>query len=149
MNTKRKLLLGLLLIAPVSLLVADDEVFDGDEELLCSITQHFECTVDDGCRAVEPADIDALEYMIVDVKDKEIENTQYDEDSGRLVTPIERVERVENKLILQGAEADADEEIDGLGWTMSISDPTGSMTMSAVGENVAFIMFGNCAPLED
>ncbi len=148
MNTKWKLLLGLLLIAPVSVLVADDDVFDGDEELLCSISQHFECTVD-GCRAVESEDIEALEYMIVDVKNKEIENTQFDEDSGRLVTPIERVEMIENKLMLQGAEADKDEELDGLGWTISISDPTGAMTMSAVGENVAFIMFGHCAPLED
>ena len=148
MITKWKLFLCLLLIAPVSMLVADDEVFDGDEELLCSITQHFECTVD-GCLAVEPEEIEALEYMIVDVKNKEIENTQFDEDSGRLVTPIERVEKIENKLMLQGAEADKDEELDGLGWTMSIADPTGAMTMSAVGENVAFIMFGHCAPLED
>ena len=149
MTIKMKVLTLLWLIAPVAMVVADDEVFDGDEELLCSITQHFECTVDDGCRAVDALEINALEYMIVDAKNKEIENTEFDIDSGRLVSRIERLETLENKLILQGAEADEDEEIDGLGWTISISDPTGTMTISAAGENVAYVMFGNCAPLED
>ena len=149
MTTRMQLVTLLWLIAPAAVVVADEEVFDGDNELLCSITQHFECTVDDGCRAVDAFEINAVEYMIVDAKNMEIENTQFDTDSGRLVTRIERVETLENKLILQGAEADEDEEIDGLGWTMSISDPTGTMAMSAVGENVAFVMFGNCAPLEE
>ena len=34
MSKKTKLLLGLMLFGPVSLIIADDEVFDGDEKLV-------------------------------------------------------------------------------------------------------------------
>ena len=63
---------------------------------------------------------------------------------GRKPTEIERMERVEGKLILQGAEDGIENVHDGLGWTAAISEATGKFILTASGEKVAFVFFGAC-----
>jgi hypothetical protein len=54
------------------------------------------------------------------------------------------MERVEGKLILQGAEDGVENVRDGLGWTAAISEESGKFILSASGEEVAFVIFGAC-----
>jgi hypothetical protein len=57
------------------------------------------------------------------------------------------MERVDDKLILQGAEDGVENVRDGLGWTVAISEETGKAILTASGEQVAFVVFGACLPL--
>jgi sugar lactone lactonase YvrE len=62
-------------------------------------------------------------------------------------TLIERSERVDGKLILQGAEDGYAEMRDGLGWTMAISEESGLVVLTTSGDEVGFVVFGACTPL--
>lgn len=66
---------------------------------------------------------------------------------GKQGTAIERMERVDGKLILQGAEDGVENVRDGLGWTVAISEEAGKAILTASGEQVAFVVFGACLPL--
>lgn len=65
---------------------------------------------------------------------------------GRPPTEIKRTERVDGKLILQGAEDGIENVRDGLGWTVAISEETGKFILTASGEDVVFVVFGACIP---
>ena len=61
-------------------------------------------------------------------------------------TAIERMEEVDGKLILQGAEEAIEGVRDGVGWTMAIMEDTGKAILTASGDNVGFVLFGACTP---
>jgi hypothetical protein len=56
------------------------------------------------------------------------------------------MESIDGKLFLQGADDGIEGVRDGLAWSISISQDTGRLVMSASGENVAFVVFGACTP---
>lgn len=56
------------------------------------------------------------------------------------------MEKVDGKLILQGAEDGLEGVRDGVGWTLVISEDTGKFVLTASGEEVAFVVFGACIP---
>ena len=113
-----KLLAGticLVTMLPFAIHAAD---FDTSKPLLCSITDVKECTPDGDCqkRSLE----------------------------GKEPTSIKVMERIEGKLILQGAEEGPDKVHDGLGWTAAISEENGKLIFTASGDEVAFVAFGTC-----
>ena len=63
---------------------------------------------------------------------------------GKQPTSIKEMERIEGKLILQGAEEGPDKIKDGLGWTAAISEENGKLIFTASGDEVAFVAFGTC-----
>ena len=62
----------------------------------------------------------------------------------RKTTRIDRVEHIENKLVLQGVEEGVENIDDGLAWSITISKKTGRAVLSASGEDVAYVVFGTC-----
>ena len=134
----------LLCICIVPLIsVAND--FDGSRPLLFSVISAMECTPDDGCRAVTIESLDLPRFLKIDLNKKTIDPVS--ESDTRPGSVIERMERVDGKLILQGAEDGYDSVRDGLGWTIAISEGTGRVVMTASGDQVAFVVFGACLPL--
>ena len=67
------------------------------------------------------------QFLKVDVPNKTV--TPAPPIEGRKPTQIERMERVEGKLILQGAEEGVEKVHDGLGWTAAISEETGKFIL--------------------
>ena len=59
---------------------------------------------------------------------------------------IERVEEVDNKLIIQGAEQGREGVRAGFGWTIAIMEDTGDMVLTASGDLVGLVAFGACTP---
>ena len=59
---------------------------------------------------------------------------------------VERVEEVDNKLIIQGAEQGREDVRDGFGWTIAIMEDTGQMVLTASGDLVGNVAFGVCTP---
>lgn len=65
----------------------------------------------------------------------------------RRMVRIKRVEHVEDKLILLGADEGTAGTTSGLGWSMAIEKTTGRATLSASGNGTAYVAFGTCTPV--
>jgi hypothetical protein len=88
--------------------------------------------------------MDLQRFLKIDFEKKTIRPAIAAEDVPDTV--IERMERVDGKLILQGAEDGYQSVRDGLGWTIAIAEDTGRVVMTASGDQVAFVVFGACLP---
>ena len=60
------------------------------------------------------------------------------------ITTIERLEHIDGKLIIEGAQDGLENVRDGLGWTMAINEESGEMVLTAAGDRVGFVVFGAC-----
>ena len=105
----------------------------------------MECTPDNGCRSVTIESVAIPRFLKIDLNKKTIGPVS--ESDARPDSAIECMERVDGKLILQGAEDGYESVRDGLGWTIAISEGTGKVVMTASGDQVAFVVFGACLPL--
>jgi hypothetical protein len=137
-----KLFLGAALILAAASVAAHAADFDGSKPLLCSVINIMECTESDGCQKTTIENTGMPQFLKVDPAKKVV--TPATPIDGRKPTQIERMERVEGKLILQGAEEGIENVRDGLGWTAAISETTGKFILTASGEEVAFVVFGAC-----
>jgi hypothetical protein len=124
-------------------LAASAEDFDGSKTLLFAATKAFECTPAGGCDEVTVEKIFLPQFMRVDVTNSEISAIPATENPP---SKIERMESVDGKLMLQGAEDGSASERDGVGWTMAIAQDSGKAVLTASGDKVAFIVFGACTP---
>ncbi len=119
--------------------------FDGSEPLLCASVDVMECDAGGECFRATADSISAPQFLRLDFKEKKLSGIQHGK--NRPASQIERMESVDGKLILQGAE-DAVEGIrDGVGWSLAISEETGRMVLTASGDDVGFVIFGACTPL--
>lgn len=119
--------------------------FDGSKPLICASTQLMECEAGEPCRQVSAERIDAPQFFRIDFKAKAIQLARAQGDARS--TQIERMETVDGKLILQGAEDREPDVADGLGWSLAISQERGSMVLTGSGDETAFVIFGACTPL--
>jgi len=119
---------------PVAAVAGD---FDGSKPLICAAVKVLECTADGKCDEVSPAGINLPRFFRINFEQEKIGGTL--EGGEEKTTPIERLERIDEKLILQGGEQ-------GLGWSMIISDSAGNMTLTAADDQVGFVIFGACTP---
>ncbi len=135
-------LIGAVLILSASRVSADATDFDGSKPLLCSVVNISECTPNEGCQKTTIENVGMPHFFRIDAPKKTI--TPAPPIEGRKPTQIERAERIDGKLILQGAEDGIEDVRDGLGWTAAVSEETGNFIISASGEEVAFVVFGAC-----
>jgi hypothetical protein len=118
--------------------------FDGSKPLICAPTDVHECVRGSDCIRRTVAEVDAPDFFRIDFKKKTLTSTR--QATNQRTTKIERSETVDGKLILQGVEDGRKDIRDGLGWSLSIAEPSGRMVMTASGENEAFVIFGACTP---
>ena len=116
--------------------------FDGSKPLICAVIDAVECGPGGQCVEKTPEDIDLVRFFRVDFKKNIISGTGQ-AGAGRSTT-IERMEKVDGKVILQGAEEAREGVRDGVGWTMALSEETGDMVVTASGDHVGFVLFCNC-----
>ena len=122
-----------LLIASASRFAAD---FDGSEPMLCASLDVLECVDGRDCNMVAAEDVDAPQFITVDLKNKELKLDR----SGRPQSAqLRNRESLNGRLVLQGVGTET-----GLGWTFSVDEETGRFVVSASGDEVAFIIFGAC-----
>ncbi len=115
---------------------------DGASKFICASVDVMECLPTKGCNRVAADDVDIPRFIKVDVKNKQIVTGSK---GDKRKTMIERVEKVDGKLMLQGAEdGRKGGEHDGVGWSMSVVEDSGDMVLTASGDGVAFVVFGAC-----
>ena len=118
--------------------------FDGSKELMCTCMRVIECGPDGNCVEVSAEEVGIPVFLRINFEQKTISAPQW----GKNQTPsrIENLERIDGKLILQGAEDGFKKIKDGVGWSIAISEETGKMVMTGSGDQVAFVVFGACVP---
>jgi hypothetical protein len=124
-------------LAPVA--TAGD--FDGSKPLLFSVARILECTPVEGCRDVSAESVGLPQFLKIDFSKQIIRPARGGENIPD--TSIERSERIDGKLMLQGAEDGYADLRDGVGWTLAISEKTGQVVLTASGDGVAFVIFGS------
>ena len=133
-----------IIILPVISFAGD---FDGSKPLLGTVEKILEINQFKVNDDVDPKTVNLPQKFIIDF-DKKI--VQPSKDSLiRKISKIERIEHIENKLILQGIEEGVENVEDGLAWSMAISKKTGKIVLSASGSGVAYVVFGTCATVNN
>lgn len=114
------------------------EAFDGSKPLICASVDSLSCSPGEDCVAATTEALNIPQFLRIDFADKEV--TAERPDGDQRTSEIQKLEELENELILQGSQG-------GLGWSMTITRATGKMSLSAVGDQVAFVVFGACTRL--
>ena len=115
------------------------DVFDGSSELICATINVVACFDGSNCTRGQARTFDLPEFMTIDFKKKRIHVT-YDGGSTEAESPIRNSEMSETQLVLQGVE-------NGHGWSMTIHQDTGRMSIAVIGDEMSFAMFGVCKAL--
>jgi len=126
-----------MLVAPFTVSAAS---FDGSQPLLCALMKAMVCTQINECEEFSAEDLNIQQFVQIDFAKKEMRGVS----NAERRTTIERMEEVDGKLILQGAEQAIEDVRDGVGWTMAIMEDTGKAILTASGDNVGFVLFGAC-----
>ena len=146
MKSTSKLLIGMcafimLLIFAVPFTAVAGSI-DGSTNLLCTPQSAAECGPDGSCQQVSPASVNLPDFFQIDFKEKMI--TRVSASEKHQGSKIDRMEVLDSKLILQGADDGVEDVRDGLAWSMAIAQDTGKLVASAAGESEAFVIFGVC-----
>lgn len=117
---------------------ANAEGFDGSQPLICASMEAYDCGPGEDCLRGTAESIDAPQFIRLDFEQKMARATLANGEER--TAKIESLTQEEGKLILQGVQR-------GLGWSMTIVQENGAMTLTAAGDRMAFVIFGACTPL--
>ena len=130
------LMAGLFGMAPA---MAD---FDGSDTLVCSLGEILECDHGTKCRHVSNESIDAPDFVRFNFKKMEYNGIAGGEDRGS--DKIDTVTEIGAHLMVQGSQGTSAEARDAFGWSASIDQSSGRMTLTGSGDNAGFVVFGAC-----
>jgi hypothetical protein len=123
---------ALLLAAALVLMAVQARAADGDIRT-CALVKAIECLPDEGCAEYTMHDVDLPRFVRIDLKskiisslDKEVEHT----------SKIASVDRPQGVTVLHGTEQ--------RGWSISVGENSGDLTLAASGDGEGFIVFGYC-----
>ena len=129
---KRIKLVGLAaMVLPLAVSAAD---LDGSKTLICAPMGAYHCKVVGGCEVMDREDMENR-FLRIDFERKKISGAGLVQND--LNSDIDRLERTEEALILQGEE-------DGLAWSISIDRKDGDMGITVSGPEDGFVIFGAC-----
>ena len=114
------------------------EGFDLSKPVICASVDSLSCAPGEDCVAATTEALNIPQFLRINFADKEV--TAERPDGEERISEIQRLEELDNELILQGSQG-------GLGWSLTITRATGKMSLSAVGDQVAFVVFGACTRL--
>ena len=109
--------------------------FDGSSPLLCATIEAIECSTLDECTVGTPESVNIPQFLKFNFKAKQVEAVTPRKKKRK--SNIRRLERVDGKLVVQGIEQ-------GRGWSIVISEKTGKLSASIVGDQLGFLVFGAC-----
>lgn len=137
MKKYRPFLLSLcVFMLPLTLLATDNE---GSTPLICATIDAIECSgLSAECYGGTAETVNLPQFIRIDLKEKKIEAVRQ---GGKSVnSTIMNQKRESGKLILQGIE-------NGRGWSLVLIEETGKMSATIAGDQVGFVVFGNCTTL--
>ena len=121
--------------------------FDGLKPLAGSVDKIIEINTLKIINDVDPDAVGLPRNFFIDFKEKILRPSK--DSLVRRTSKINRVEHIENKLILQGVDEGVENVDDGLAWSITISKKTGKVVLSASGDGIAYVVFGTCIPVKN
>lgn len=128
-------LLAAAAVVLVSAGAAGAEEFNGTGPLICASVDTLSCAPGTACIAATTDELNVPQFFRINFTEKRISATR--PDGEERVSEIQSLKQQKDELILQGTQG-------GLGWSMTIAGASGKMSLSAVGDQVAFVIFGAC-----
>ncbi len=132
--------LGVLILGGSQLSAAGG--FDGSNNLHCKTSDGIQYHYSGGAQPFHPESVGLPQAFIIDFIGKEIRPTR--ESVVRRRSQIKRIERVEDKIMLQGAEDGIEGVNDGVGWTLALVQGSGRFIITASGSDVGYVVSGQC-----
>ena len=116
--------------------------FGKADRLICAVVDVHECLPGADCAETTAGEINLPQFFKIDIKKKQIKGIR----TGRAESEasIQSIRHLDKKIILQGVQDGRKDVRDGVGWTVAIMEDTGEMVLTASGDMVGFIVFGNC-----
>jgi len=109
--------------------------YDGTKPLTCTPISVVSCGTGGQCDKETATSLNLLQFLRFDFGQSQITGKRLDGEV--LKTAIDKVQHVEQRMVLQGTEGD-------LMWGVMITEDTGDMTLTAGGDKVGFVAFGAC-----
>lgn len=107
--------------------------FDGTVPLICAAIDVMDCTAGGDCQRRSAEAVNLPQFVAIDFKGQSMSTT---DGSGR-TAPIQRLDRMNGQITLQGGQA-------GRVWSMVIAGDTGKLSAGVVDPDGAFLVFGAC-----
>ncbi|HET7876984.1 MAG TPA: hypothetical protein VFN71_15780 [Methylomirabilota bacterium] len=107
--------------------------YDGSAAMLCAPATVLECVDSGECARRSAREVNVPAFVTVDVAKRTIAAVG----EPARTAPIERLERADGQLVLQGAQ-------NGRAWSFMVAEKTGQITVSVAGSDFAFVIFGAC-----
>lgn len=99
----------------------------------CTLSRGYECTPAKGCKEWPVKDFELPQFIRIDLKQKTI--TSLDRKFPRN-SSIQTVEETTGMTVLLGVEK--------RGWTIALGKDSSSLSLTAAGDEDAFVLFGAC-----
>ena len=112
--------------------------FDGTSPLLCASVDAMACAPGEACTQATVEELNVPQFLRVDVAQKLVSTTRAD--GEQRTSEIQSLQLNDGELIMQGTQG-------GLAWSAAIARASGKLSLSAVGDRVAFVIFGACTAL--
>ncbi|MGV7243218.1 hypothetical protein [uncultured Caballeronia sp.] len=128
---KTRLLHGVAALALMAVASAASAAeFDGSRPLICATVDAHACDPGETCLRGLPEFVGMPQFMRIDFAGQTIAGP-------KRTTPIRFIDKGLDQLILQGTEL-------GYAWSIAIDKADGSMTVSLINREEAYVVFGNC-----
>ena len=116
--------------------------FDGSRAISGNVDRLIEINRQRVVENIDPDTVGLPATFIIDFERRTIRGTP--DSVVRRAIHIERIDHIEDKLILQGAVEGVTGTTGGVGWSLSIEKATGKAVLSAAGTGIAYVAFGTC-----
>ena len=140
--TKQLVITAVASLLGIPAAVAKDEVKD---VVICAVTEMHACVLHEGCKELNPKDVNAIDFMRIDLKEMEISGRRYDGSIGNV--KVDKKTKLPKLLLLQGVKAEPDELQDGLAYNLAIHVDTGRLAASVASTETVYSILGNCHAL--
>lgn len=109
----------------------------GPGPLLCAVVTALECRAEGDCQRRTVESLNIPQFVKVDPAKKSVGAV---DGSGRSA-PVQSFERADGRLMLHGGQGKR-------GWSATITEATGRMSVAVVDDEGGFVLFGACTPVD-
>jgi len=96
---------------------------------------------------IEPRTVGLPTQFLIDFESKKLIPSKGSRVSRSV--SFNRVDQIEDKLVIQGVDEGIEGVRDGVAWSLVISKNNGKSVLSVAGDGVAYAVFGVCRPTKD
>jgi len=118
---------------------------DVNETIICAIQEIHVCVLYEGCTEVKPPQINAPDFLKVDLKTMELTGRRYDGTYGTL--KIANKTLLPKLLLLEGVNPTPEELTDGMAFSVAIHVDTGRMAGAVTTTESVYSFLGACHAL--